>query len=330
MQGRQEVGRESVSELSEVPGEGGSLHQTAGGQSGDGLERRRVCCDGPLIPPDAKAGSSRLEEGLPTCSLSCPHPGELGGGWGEFEAFQESSAKPEQFSQSFEFLGRAADHQPPPRTPSIPKEHASCQVQPQGGPWVTGTAAGSSSESVLSYEKVFRFAFQEVPVKQAAEDVCSLECLLEISSEESAGLASVPGLWSASRSLWRALQNPDIVSASQCVWSESHCSENLFPVLGIDAAQKSLSGGQGQVLEGSDLRKPEELLAVSSFRLHHCKALIQTKLSGTPGSRQGSLITYSLFLKTPLQGKGHYITIPQKRIFTPRNLKMAFFNNDVC
>ncbi|XP_052595093.1 uncharacterized protein CLBA1 [Peromyscus californicus insignis] len=328
MQGGQEVRREAVSDLAQEPGEG-SLHQTAGGQSGDGLERRRICCDGPLTPlPDAKASSSRLEEGLPACTLSCPHPGELSGGWGEFEGFRESSAKSEQFSQSFELLGRAAEHQPL-RTPSIPKEHGSCQVQ-QGGPWVTGTAAGPSSESILSYEKVFRFAFQEVPVERATEDICSLDHFLEISSEENAGLASVPRLCSESRKLWRALQNTDTASASQRLWSESHCWENLFPVLGVDAAQKSLSGGQGHVLEGSDLRKPEELLAVSSFRLHHCKALIQTKLSGTSGSRQGSLITYSLFLKTPLQGNGHYITIPQKKIFTPRNLKMAFFNNDVC
>ncbi|KAL1764872.1 hypothetical protein HispidOSU_028175 [Sigmodon hispidus] len=326
MQGGQEVRRESGSDLEQERGEG-SLHHSAGEQSGDGLERRRICCSGPLTLPAVKASSSRLEEGLPTCTVSCPHPGELNGGWGEFEGFRESSAKTEEFSQSFELLGRTAQH-PPLRTPSIPKEHGSCQVQ-QSGPWVTGTAAGPSSESILSYEKVFRFAFQEVPVEQTTEDICSLDRFLEMSSEENAGLASVPRLCSESRKLWRALQNTDTVSASWCLWSESHCRETLFPVLGVDTAQKSLSAGQGHVLEGSDLRKSEELLAVSSFRLHHCKALIQTKLSGTSGSRQGSLITYSLFLKTPLQGNGHYITIPQKKIFTPRNLKMAFFN-DVC
>ncbi|XP_028620386.1 uncharacterized protein CLBA1 [Grammomys surdaster] len=324
MQGGQEVGRESVSDLAEEPGEG-SLHQTAGGQSGDGLERRRICYDGPAILLDGNANSSRLDEGLPTCSLNRPHPGELSGGWGEFEGFRESSAKSEQFSQSFELLRRAAECQPL-RTPSVPKEGGSCQVQ-QGGPWVTGIAAGPSSESVVSYEKVFRHAFQEVPVEQATEDVCSLDRFLEISNEET---IPVPRLCSESRKLWRALQNTDTVSASRCLWSESHCRENLLPVLGVDAAQKSLSGGQGHAVEGSDFRKPEELLAVSGFHLHRCKALIQTKLSGTSGSRQGRLITYSLFLKTPLQGNGHYITIPQKKIFSPRNLKMAFFNNDVC
>lgn len=316
------MGRESVSDLAGEPGEG-SRHRAARGQSGDGLERRSICYDGPEIPPDANAAnSSSLDEGLPT---SRPHPGELSGGWGEFEGFRESSAKSEQFSQSFELLGRAAECQPL-RTPSVPKEGGSCQVQ-QRGPWGTGTAAGASSESILSYEKAFRLAFQEVPVEQATEDVCSLDRFLEISNDET---APVPRLCSESRKLWRALQSTDAVSASRCVWSESHCREKLLPVLGVDAAQKSLSGGQGRVLEGSEFRKPEELLAVSGFHLHRCKALIQTKLSGTSGGRQGSLITYSLFLKTPLQGNGRHITIPQKKIFTPRNLKMAFFNNDVC
>lgn len=327
MQGGQEVRRESASDLVQDPGEG-SLHQTTGEQSGDDLERRKLCCDGPLTLPDAKASGSRLEEGLPTCTLSCLHPGELSGGWGEFEGFRESSAKSEQFAQSFELLGRTAERQSL-KTPSIPKEHGSYQMQ-RGGPWVTGTAADPSSESILSYEKIFRFAFQEVPVERTTEDVCSLDHFLEISSEENGGLASVPRLCSESRKLWRALQNTATVSTSRRLWSKSHCREKLLPVLGVDAAQKSLSGDQGHALEGSDLRKPEELLAVSSFRLHHCKALIQTKLAGTSGSRQGSLITYSLFLKTPRQGNGHYITIPQKRIFTPRNLKMALFNNSVC
>lgn len=146
MQGGQEVGREAVSDLAEEPGEG-SLHLTDGGQSGDGLERRRICYDGPVILPDGNANSSRLDEGLPTGSLNRPHPGELSGGWGEFEGFRESSAKSEQFSQSFELLRRAAECQPL-RTPSVPKEGGSCQVQ-QGGPWVTGTAGGPSSEVFL-------------------------------------------------------------------------------------------------------------------------------------------------------------------------------------
>lgn len=120
------------------------------------------------------------------------------------------------------------------------------------------------------------------------------------------------------------------MSASRCLWSQSHCQEKLFLVLGIEAGQKTVSRGQGHISEDSNLKGSGELVAVSTFHLHHCKALIQTKLSGTPGSRQGSLITYSLFLKTPLHGNGRYITSPQKKAFLPRHLKLAFFNRDIC
>ncbi|XP_008854586.1 uncharacterized protein CLBA1 [Nannospalax galili] len=314
MQGGQEVGSAPVNESAGAAAEDAPL--PAGGPSGNSTP----------TPPAAEAGSSRLQGGL-SCTPSCPHPGELGGGWGDFEGFRESSAKSQQLSRCFELLARTVGPRPP-RTSSVPGDWSSRQAQ-HDGPWGSGAAAGRSSESILSYENVFRFAFQEVPVEQAPDDVCSLDRFLEISCEENPGLASVPRLCSESRKLWRALQNTDTVSSSPCLWSESRCWENLFPVLGIDAAEKNLSGGQSQVLEGSDPREPEELLPVSSFRLHHCKALIQTKLSGTPDSRQGSLITYSLFLKTPVHGNGHYITIPQKKMFTPRNLKMAFFNNYV-
>lgn len=61
------------------------------------------------------------------------------------------------------------------------------------------------------------------------------------------------------------------------------------------------------------------------------RSLLSWQLSGTPGGGQGSLITYSLFLKTPVHGNGQYITIPRKKkIFSPRNLKLTLFNSDIC
>lgn len=61
------------------------------------------------------------------------------------------------------------------------------------------------------------------------------------------------------------------------------------------------------------------------------RPLLSWQLSGTPGGGQGSLITYSLFLKTPVHGNGQYITIPRKKkIFSPRNLKLTLFNSDIC
>ncbi|XP_021566749.1 uncharacterized protein C14orf79 homolog [Carlito syrichta] len=143
-----------------------------------------------------------------------------------------------------------------------------------------------------------------------------------MSSEEKPELEPVHKLCSESRKLWRALQNTDTTCASRRPWSESRCQQNFLLVLGVDAAQSRL-GCQGHTSEGSDLREPG-LFAFSSFRLQHCRVLIQTKLSGHPGSQQGSLATYSLFLKTPLRGRRQHITVPRK-MFTPQNLKLMLF-----
>ncbi|XP_048218139.1 uncharacterized protein CLBA1-like [Perognathus longimembris pacificus] len=322
MQGRRELGAEAVSDLAGGPGTA-SLRRAAGGQSGDGVRGTRTCC--PSSPPAEKAGSSRPGAGLRARSPSCPDPGEPSSGWGEFEGFQESSARAEQFALALELLERPTEPQPP-RTPSIPKEPSSHQLHP-GGPWAAGSAACPSSEPILSYENVFKSVFQEVPVEQATEDVSTLDHFLGTNSEENPGLTSVHRPCCDSRRLWRALQSSSAVSASPGPWQGSRCRQRLLLLLGVDTAQ-SLSGGQDHVLEGSGLREPEELLAVSTFQLQHCKALIQTKLAGAAGSRRGSLITYGVFLKTPLRRDEHYITVPQK-IFSPRNLKMAFFNRDV-
>ncbi|XP_014709905.3 uncharacterized protein CLBA1 isoform X1 [Equus asinus] len=352
----------SLSDLAEGAGEV-SLHQaskdsgageTPGAQSGDDVEWVRTRSQ--LPPTDGDAGIPGRSEGFTTCTTSGPDPGEHSGAWGEFEGFRESSAKSEQFSQSFGLPERPTEPLLP-RTPSAQKERGSRQPH-RGGPRVTGTATVPPSEPIFNYENIFRFAFQEVPVQQTTEDVSTLDLFLEISSEEKPGLGSVHKLCSESRKLWRALQNTDTTLTSQCLWSESRCQENFFLVLGIDAAQKapargqankhpsvpgpqpevkevpqqnaSLSGGQGHTAEGPDLKEPGDPSA-HSFRLHRCRALIQTKLSGTPGGRQGSLITYSLFLKTPFHGNTQHITFPRKKkMFPPRNLKMMLFNSNVC
>uniref|UniRef100_A0A452VKU8 Aftiphilin clathrin-binding box domain-containing protein n=1 Tax=Ursus maritimus TaxID=29073 RepID=A0A452VKU8_URSMA len=243
--------------------------------------------------------------------------------WGEFEGFQESSSKSEQFFPNFE----RPERPPHPRRQTVAstqKERGSRQP-PQGGPGVPEASGSSPYELLRSYEDVFRFVFQEVPAEQATEGVSPLDSILE-----PPGCDSGPPPCSESRRLWRALQNTNSTSASRCLWSESRCQENLFLVLGIDAAWKSLSGDPGHTLECSDLKEPEEL-GVPTFRLQPCRALIQTKLSGTSGGRQGSLLACSLFLKTPLCRNGQHITVPwKKKIFSPRNLKMTLFNSDIC
>ncbi|XP_054944737.1 uncharacterized protein CLBA1 isoform X1 [Physeter macrocephalus] len=207
-----------------------------GRQSGDAVEWA-----GPraLLPPPGGDGEARISgrsgEGL-SASASAPELGEHSGAWGEFEGFRESSARSEQFSQSFELLERPTEPQPR-RTISTQKESGSRRSH-QAGPGVTGTSAITPSEPIVSYEKIFRLAFQEVPVPQATEDVSTLEHFLETSNEETLGLESVHKLCSESRKLWRALQNTRTTTTSRCLWSESRCRENFLLVLGIDAAQK--------------------------------------------------------------------------------------------
>ncbi|XP_065374629.1 uncharacterized protein CLBA1 isoform X4 [Macaca fascicularis] len=271
MQNRQELGGEPLSDLREEAASA-SLRVAPERLSDASLEWIRTCPD--LLLSDGEASISLPREGGSTCVTRYPDPGEHSSTWGEFEGFRESSAKSGQFSQSLELLERPTEPQPP-RTTSAPKECSSHQPC-QGGPWVTGTAAVPPSESILSYENILKCAFQEVTVQQAAEDISTIDHFLEISSEEKPGLECVHKLCNESRKLWRALQSKHTTSTSQCLWSESRCQENFFLVLGIDATQK-LSGGQGPIMEDCDLREPEGLLTVGSFRLQHCKALIQTK-----------------------------------------------------
>uniref|UniRef100_A0A8C0PX32 Clathrin binding box of aftiphilin containing 1 n=1 Tax=Canis lupus familiaris TaxID=9615 RepID=A0A8C0PX32_CANLF len=148
-----------------------------------------------------------------------------------------------------------------------------------------GGRAHSRSQLALSYADVFRFAFQEVLVPQAAEGISPLDHVLDASGEGKPGCEPVHTLCSESRELWRALQNTNGMSASRCLWSKSRCQENFFLVLGIDAAQKDLSGDLGHIPECSDLKEPEEAGAPS--RLQPCRALIQTKVSRPPGQARG-------------------------------------------
>uniref|UniRef100_U3D0P8 Uncharacterized protein C14orf79 n=1 Tax=Callithrix jacchus TaxID=9483 RepID=U3D0P8_CALJA len=320
MQDRQELEEEPLSDFQEEA----SLRVAPERLSDDSLEWIRISPD--LLLSDGKASNSLPREGGSTGTTRCPDPGEHSSTWGEFEGFRESSAKSGQFSQSLELLEGPTELQPP-RTTSAPKECSSHQPC-QGGPWVTGTAAVPPSEPILSSESILKCAFQEITVQQAAEDISTLDHFLEVSSEEP-DLECVHKLCNESRRLWRALQNTH-TSASQCLWNESHCQEKFVLILGMDAMWKDLSGGQGHVMDDSDLREPEGLLTVSGFRLQHCRALIQTKLSGPPGGRQGRLMACSRFLKTPSCGGGQHFTLPWKKMFPLRNLKLTFFNSDVC
>ncbi|XP_011376027.1 uncharacterized protein CLBA1 isoform X2 [Pteropus vampyrus] len=251
MQGLRELGGELggmpllSGSLSDLPREAGevalrqasedsSASEAAGRQSPADVEGVRTRSQ---LSPAPEARISGLSGSFSTCTTPGLDPVEHSSAWGEFQGFRESSAKSEQFSRSFELPERATAAQSP--RPASHKQHGS-QPPPQGGPWVTGTAAISPSEPMVSYEKIFRFAFQEVPVEQAAEGVPTLDHFLEAGSE------GEPGLGPESRRLWAALHHADSTSTSRCPWHASRCRQNFLLVLGVDSAQVSDSGGDGR------------------------------------------------------------------------------------
>ncbi|XP_072486139.1 uncharacterized protein CLBA1 isoform X2 [Notamacropus eugenii] len=201
--------------------------------------------------------------------------------WGDFEGFSEASDLSDTFS-SLDVLERWAAPGAGPRDPDLRGGVPTSRdcLQPESFPGVTDTAAAAASpaKASLNYEDIFKLVFQEVPVQQMTEDICTLHHFLEKHNEENTSCKPVKKQFcSESQKLWRILQDEDGTSTSKCLWSKSHCQDNFLLVLGIDAAQKDLSGGKNHVLEDSNLKETEELTEVNGFNLNNCKALIQTK-----------------------------------------------------
>nr|KAF6394399.1 clathrin binding box of aftiphilin containing 1 [Rousettus aegyptiacus] len=327
--------------------EDGRANEAAGSRSLADVEGLRK---GSQLSPAPEARISGLSGGFSTCTTLGPDPVEHSNAWGEFEGFRESSAKSEQFSQSFELPERATAAQS--SRPTSHKQHGS-QPPPQGGPWVTGTAAISPSEPAVSYEKIFRFAFQEVPVEQTAEGVPTLDRLLEAGSE------GAPGLGPESRGLRAALHHADGASSSRYLWDASRCRQNFLLVLGVDSAQRpcrllragtprpgrqgppstssimeiskhrrhgqagpEVSGSEGHAVEGAEPREPGGAGACGVHPPGCGVASSRGELSGTPGGRPGGLVTRS-------HGDGRCGSAPGKA-FGPRSLHRALFHSDVC
>nr|KAF6394398.1 clathrin binding box of aftiphilin containing 1 [Rousettus aegyptiacus] len=286
--------------------EDGRANEAAGSRSLADVEGLRK---GSQLSPAPEARISGLSGGFSTCTTLGPDPVEHSNAWGEFEGFRESSAKSEQFSQSFELPERATAAQS--SRPTSHKQHGS-QPPPQGGPWVTGTAAISPSEPAVSYEKIFRFAFQEVPVEQTAEGVPTLDRLLEAGSE------GAPGLGPESRGLRAALHHADGASSSRYLWDASRCRQNFLLVLGVDSAQE-VSGSEGHAVEGAEPREPGGAGACGVHPPGCGVASSRGELSGTPGGRPGGLVTRS-------HGDGRCGSAPGKA-FGPRSLHRALFHS---
>ncbi|KAM6069386.1 uncharacterized protein CLBA1 isoform 1-T2 [Theristicus caerulescens] len=273
----------------------------------------------------------RTCEGFSKNSYSTSEPSSS---WGDFEGFRESLDKSESFSHNLEVLVKST------KTSRVDTDLSNGRCSTYAGHFCSepslrsGTQEASSSlnEANHSYEDIFKLGFPEVFVSQSRENIRSLDQVLDTNNED----VGIPELMKNqlcidSGNIWRTLRDFDNTPSLRHPWSKSHCQENLLSVLGIDANQKDFSESQDDIFEESNVKDNEDF-RFDGFSINDCKALIQTKLSVSPDSRQGHLFTCNLFLKTTSSnGNMQYITIPRKKhIFTTHNLKMKFFSSDVC
>ncbi|KAM6335784.1 uncharacterized protein CLBA1 [Podargus strigoides] len=267
-------------------------------------------------------------------SESISSTSEPSSSWGDFEGFRESLDKSEKFGHNPEVLVNST------KTSGVDTDLSRRHCRAAGGhscsePSLhTGIqeAASSLNEANHSYEDIFKLGFPEVFVSQSRESIRSLDQVLDTNNED----VGIPELRKSqlcidSGNIWRTLRDFDNTPSLRHPWSKSHCQENLLSVLGIDANQKDFSENQDDIFEESNVKDNEDF-RFDGFSINDCKALIQTKLSVSPGSRHGHLFTCKLFLKTTSSnGNMQHITMPRKKyIFPIHNLKMKFFSSDVC
>ncbi|KAM8807982.1 uncharacterized protein CLBA1 [Eudromia elegans] len=259
---------------------------------------------------------------------------EISGSWGDFEGFKESLNKSETFSHNPEVSGKSM--RPSKGDTDLHRGH--CDA-------LTGNfssdpslhagrqeASRSLNEVNRSSEDIFKMGFPEVTVPQSRESIRSLDQVFDTNNEDT----GTPDfrknqLCIDCGNIWRILKDSDNTSSLRHPWSKSHCQENLLSVLGINANQKDFPESQEDIVDESNAKDDEDF-GFDGFSINNCKALIQTKLSVSPDSRDGRLFTCNLFLTRPASsGNVKYITIPRKKqTFTTHNLKMKFFSNDIC
>ncbi|XP_035183198.1 uncharacterized protein CLBA1 [Oxyura jamaicensis] len=274
--------------------------------------------------------SSRSEGG----SESSYCTSEPSGSWGDFEGFRESLGKSERFDHNTEISVKSTktsegDTDWSGGHCSTSDGHLCSEPSLHSG---IQDVSSSLNEANHSYEDIFKLGFPEVFVSQSRENIRSLDQVLDTNNED----VGIPELMKNqlcidSGNIWRTLRDLGNTPRLRHPWSKSHCKENLLSVLGIDANRTDFSKSQDDILEESDVKDNEDF-GFDGFSINNCKALIQTKLSVSPDSRHDHLFTCNLFLKTTSSnGNKQYITVPRKKhIFTTQNLKMKFFNNDIC
>ncbi|XP_068016376.1 uncharacterized protein CLBA1 isoform X2 [Melanerpes formicivorus] len=234
--------------------------------------------------------------------------------WGDFEGFSESLDKSERFRHNLAVsvkstktcevdldLSRGRYSTSPGHFCYEPSQESGIQV-----------ASSSLNEANHSYEDIFKMGFPEVFVSQSRESIRSLDQVLDTNNDVGIPELRKNQLCIHSGNIWRTLTDFDNIPSLRHTWGKSHCQETLLSALGIEANQKGCSEIQDNILEEPNVKDNEDF-RFDGFNINDCKALIQTKLSVSPDSRNG-LFSYNLFLKaTSPNGNLQYVTTPKKK-----------------
>ncbi|XP_072285213.1 uncharacterized protein CLBA1 [Pyxicephalus adspersus] len=216
------------------------------------------------------------------CDTSKAQP-EFTNTWGDFEGFNEFTPQSEQFNYADEelqfncFTSSMSDG-----------GHCTEQTDIQDE-WDAFSA--EDNEPTQDFEQIIKLSFPAPSVEETSEDVRSLEALLSSTSNKE----NVVSQLLKSR-LWyecdRSEKAEDVLTCNpRGNWPKSKGCQDLMALLCISAENTSNRG----VLTDFDVDQAQ----VNETYPKAKKYLIQTKLDVAPGSKQGHIFSYQLFLKKP-------------------------------
>ncbi|XP_040189569.1 uncharacterized protein CLBA1 isoform X1 [Rana temporaria] len=238
------------------------------------------CLDN-VCPEEKPVGStSHYEE----CDTSRALP-EVSNTWGDFEGFDEFTPQSEQFYYADEALQLNS-------FTTFTSNGDCCTEQTEvQDEW---DAFNEEDGHTQDCEQILALSFPAPSVEQTSEDVKSLDALLESTSngENVASQLLKSCLWLDCE---RSEKAGDVLPGNPGLdWQKAKACQDLMSQLCISAENTSVE--KDEVLTDFDV---EQLHFNETLHPIANKSLIQTKLDVAPGSKQGQIFSYQLFLKKP-------------------------------
>lgn len=228
------------------------------------------------VCPEKHVGStSHCQE----CDTSQALP-EVSNTWGDFEGFDEFTPQSEQFYYADEVL-QLNSFTTFTSNGDCCTEHTEVQDE-----W---DAFNKEVGHAQDCEQIFALSFPAPSVEETSEDVKSLDALLASYGENVVSRLLKSHLWYDSE---RSEKAKDVLLGNPGLdWQKAKACQDLLSLLCISADNKS--DDKDEDFDVEQLHFNETLHPIAN------KSLIQTKLDVAPGSKQGQIFSYQLFLKKP-------------------------------